>query len=296
VPVGRCRRRLRGGSLPAVAALVAAPALGAPCGKPDLVAAFPDDGATGVPTNATLSARYAPTAEYLGEPLELRHPAGTDEPVEGEWAPATGMLTVVPPEGLAPGDEYTMVWPRLRGLGTASLGRGLSATFTVGDGPDEAPPRFDGLLGIDWDVDRDRDDCTDSLEERFVFDLTAGAASDDFPSRLLTLHVFQTRGPGVSGSQGAEPVLVAAYPGDGRTVRIERSIHDGEGEVCFAAFVADLAGRTSGGTDRERCVETVAPPFFYGCQAAAPSGGAHAGLPLVLGALALTLRRRRALG
>jgi hypothetical protein len=192
------------------------PAWGAPCGKPDLLAAFPDDGAEGVPTNAVLSARYSPTAEYLGELVELRHPAGTDEPVDAEWSSATGLLTVNPPEGLVAGDEYTIAWPRLRGIGTASLGRGRQATFTVGSGADTAPPRFEGLQGVEWDVDRERDDCTDSLEERFIFDLTAGSASDDFPGDLLTLRVFQTSGPGISSASGAEPVLVTPLPPRGK--------------------------------------------------------------------------------
>jgi len=233
----------------------------------------------------------------VGEVVELRHPAGTDEPVDAEWSPATGLLTVTPPEGLAPGDEYTMEWPRLRGLGTASLGRGLSATFTVGAGPDEAPPRFDGLDRVEWDLERERDDCTESLEERFVFDLLPGDAGDDFPRELLVLHVFQTRGPDVTQAEGAEPVLVTPLPRHGKTVRIHRSIGDGEGKVCFAAFVADLAGRTSGGTDRERCVETTAPPFFYGCHLAlAPGPGPGPGSTTslaALGLLVLPLLRRR---
>src|SRR5689334_3151524 len=44
-----------------------------PCGHPDLLEAFPPDGAGDVPLNARLSARYASTAEYVDEEVTLEH-------------------------------------------------------------------------------------------------------------------------------------------------------------------------------------------------------------------------------
>ncbi len=53
------------------ALFVSMAAQAAPCGKPDLLDALPPDGADGVPTDATPSAIYAHTADYLGEDVPL---------------------------------------------------------------------------------------------------------------------------------------------------------------------------------------------------------------------------------
>jgi hypothetical protein len=270
--------------------LVALGAGAAPCNRPDLVHAWPPDGAEGVPTDATLFAKYASTAEYLGEDVLLRH-AGLERPLTASFDRVEGMLSVLPPDGLEPGGEYELEWPELRGLGTASLGRGRSVAFRVGPGPDVEAPRFGGVVGIEWDLDRERDACTDRLEERYVFELDLGEASDDGGRESLALVVFQTRGPSVR-PEAPQPIAVTSLPRQGEPVRVARAVDDAVGEVCFAAVVRDLSGKVSGGGHREVCVEAERPPFFEGC-ALAPAGRAPGlGWTLAL-ALGGALRRRR---
>jgi hypothetical protein len=285
---------VRNAGLAVLAAVLAGgTARAASCGKPDLLESFPKDGATGVPTNATLSARYAPTADYAGEDVTLRT-SGGEVPVAATFDATMGLLSVVPPEPLVAGETYTIAWPRLRGIGTASLGRGATATFVVGALADTEAPVFEGLVGLGWDVETAHDDCTDSLEDRFVVDLRPGRASDDAGRDALALYVFQTKGPHVSADAGPELLSIAPLPEPGGTVRVERSLADGAGPVCYSAFVQDLALRTSGGADAEVCATTRPPPFFYGCTLSRRSGPARA--PLVLLALALPfllVRRHR---
>ncbi|HMR78400.1 MAG TPA: Ig-like domain-containing protein, partial [Polyangiaceae bacterium] len=178
--------------------LCSAPAVAAPCGRPDLLDAVPPDGAENVPTNARLFARYASIAEYLGEDILFTPDGEAPISVKGSFDATEGMLSVDPPEALVSGKSYSVSWPRLRGFGTANLGRGKDVNFRVGDGSDEAPPVFAGVRAVDWDVTRDQDDCTDRLERRYVFDIELEPASDDGGRDSLMLVVFQTRGPGLS--------------------------------------------------------------------------------------------------
>src|SRR5262249_1304971 len=163
------------------AAVLAAPlsAAASPCGAPDLLNAFPSDGVTGVPTNAMLSAHYAPTADYRGEDVKLEHTGVGSETLSGTFGSAEGLLSVMPSEPLVAGDGYVVTWPRLHGIGTSNRGSGAKVSFRPGDVVDEAPPTFAGLTGIEWDVSREHDECTDSLEDRFTFDLALGPAGDD---------------------------------------------------------------------------------------------------------------------
>lgn len=273
----------------AVAAAVAAPAR-AQCGRPDVQHAVPPDGAGGVPTDARLQARYAIGAEYLGEEVTLARTGFGADPVPAEFDSAERVLSVVPPAGLAPGGEYTVVWPRLRGIGTATKGRGRTVTFTVGQSDDAEPPRFDGIRSMTWDLDVGRDDCTDSLEERFTFGLRLHDATDDGGDESLMLLVFQTSGSGI-GAGLPEPIHVVRYPSSGKT-RVKRVVGDAIGDVCFAAIVRDLTGKISASAADEVCAKTIEPPFFDGCRAAPspPRGGASLALSL---ALAAAVRRRR---
>jgi hypothetical protein len=284
--LNRCSARL----LAALPLVVATPAFGDDqCGRPDLLDTYPADGAAGVPTNATLTAHYAANAEYTGQPVKVSRNGAAAETPTASFDDTQGLLTITP--ALTAGD-YSVAWPSLHGLGTSSAGSRATVSFTVGDSPDEAAPTFDGLAAISWDVERRHDSCTGSVEERFYFDLTPGSAFDDFGAEKLALTVFQTRGPGTTTGGAAVQVLIAPLPEHG-TVRVERSIGDGLGEVCFAALVKDLAGHASGGADREVCTKTIPPPFFYGCQLTPPRDtplGA-ASVPSVL-ALVFVLRRR----
>jgi hypothetical protein len=264
----------------------------APCTRPDLVEALPADGATNVPPNARLSARYAATAEYLGEPIPLEHVG-----VGVESAPATfnaneGFLTIAPDQPLVPGDTYKITWPALRGLTTAALGVGATVTFTAGSSDDTAAPEFAGVRSVAWDVERPNDDCSDSPQDRYRFDLALGDASDDASRELLTLVVFQTAGPTLSAGS-PEPVLVQRLPGPGQAAQVRRSIDAGVGHVCFAALVRDSLGHVSNSAQNEICTTTVRPPFFYGCAIAKRATGSWGWIAVLGVGAALGARRRR---
>ncbi|MFO0571009.1 MAG: hypothetical protein U0263_35570 [Polyangiaceae bacterium] len=261
----------------------------AACNRPDLIFSVPPPGATGVPPNAKLFARYRLNAEYDGEDVTLESSAGSSESLTADWNSAETLLSVAP--ALESGGTYTVTWPRLRGINSANLGKGGTAEFSVGSAPDADPPAFAGLTGLSWDVDRERDDCTDSLEDRYVFDFDLADASDDGGRESLMVVVFQTRGPHVKSS-APEPISVQRMP-EGNRVRVTRTLDDGEGDVCFAAVTRDLTGKVSASGAEEVCTTTVAPPFFNGCAlASAPteSRGAAAWVA-ALGAALLFFRR-----
>ncbi|MGH7436161.1 MAG: hypothetical protein ACRENE_10855, partial [Polyangiaceae bacterium] len=163
--------------------------------------------------------------------------------------------------------------------------------FTTGSTIDSASPTFGGLESVSWDVSREHDSCTDNVQERYVFDLTLGAAADDGGRDALTLIVFETSGPGVD-SGAPVPVLVRRIPPAGEHVTITKT--DLVGHVCFAAIVQDLTGNAST-SGAPVCVDTVAPPFFYSC---ATGPGRHPGRAGLLSAAALlvVIARRRKRG
>ncbi len=291
------RSRVR--SLAALAALVpllaSSVARAETCNRPDLKDTMPPDGATGVPTNASLHARYATSAEYLGEEIVLERVSNgelqTFEGANVSWTSVEGVLSITPEGGLVPGELYRLSWPSLRGIATASKGTSKQIEFEAGTIEDVELPLFDGASGLEWDVLRETDPCTDAQEERYVFDLELPGAEDDGGRDSLTLLVFQTRGPDVDPG-APKPVSVGRLPAAGRSVRIPQPIDRGIGQMCFAAVVRDLTGKVSGGGNREQCVETVEPPFFYGCAIARPRGGSPASA-IAASLLALWLVRRR---
>ncbi|MEZ4220438.1 MAG: Ig-like domain-containing protein [Polyangiaceae bacterium] len=234
----------------------------APCGRPDLIDTVPPDGAAAVPLNAKLFARYATIAEYLNEDIVFTPDGEAPITVKGVFDSTEGLLSIEPPVALSSGARYKISWPRLRGISTASLGRGAEVEFTAGAGTDDEPPSFVGIDSVDWDVTRDQDDCTDRLEQRYVFDLRLGPASDDGGRDSLLLVVFQTKGPGLTAPK---PVSVSRLPASGTPLVFKQTVARGAGEVCFAALVRDLTGKTSASAARETCTETVEPPFFEGC-------------------------------
>jgi hypothetical protein len=270
-----------------------APARAAPCGRPDLVDTVPPDKAVDVPPNASLLAHYDVSAEYLGEDVVLVPPGGVDEVVKVVFDATQGLLTFTPPELLAPG-PYTLRWPALRGLNAAAPGRGGSVTFTVGTVPDTAAPTFEGLTGIRWDLERRKNDCTNSLENRMVFDLDLAPADDDGGRDGLTLVVFQTAGASVDG--GSVPVLTRAMPAVGTGVQVKLPVGDATGHVCFAALARDLTGKASNGGSHEVCIQTTAPPFFRGCSLAPAGGHADHRAGLTGAALILMIGLARARG
>ena len=131
-----------------------------------------------------------------------------------------GQLQVTPPEPLVANDSYVISWPALRGIDTATLGSSEVVHFTAGSGADTAAPEFEGLTHISWDVRRERDTCTDDIENRFSFDLTPGTATDDFGTASLAIVVFQTKGPNIGVTDPPLQVTVAPFPGsDGHRPR-----------------------------------------------------------------------------
>jgi hypothetical protein len=264
----------RGAPIAAAVAVVPLSVSAAPCGASDLISTFPPDGARAVAKNATLSALYAPTAEYDGELISLAHADGETEMLTGSFDSAEGLLSATPSDLLIEGDEYVVTWPGLRSSVEGGHGAGAEVSFTASGVIDAEPPTFDGLSGVEWDIDRARDECTDSLEDRFTFDLGLGKASDDGGRASLALVVYQTRGPGISEHDPPVQVSITPIPEKGQPVRVERSVDDATGLVCFAAMTRDLTGAVSGGADQNVCTTTVPPPFFYGC--GVPRGGGNA--------------------
>jgi hypothetical protein len=307
-------RVVAGAAIVVAVALASGPAKADLCVRPDLIDAFPPDGAENVPTNAVLTAHYAPTAEYVDENVTLHgpDPGGSDitvgfrsedtecvDPLPGSFCfnRAEGLINLRPPADLEPGRGYTVEWPGLRGVGTASRGDGRTVTFAVGEGPDLLAPRFEGLTKVSWDLDRERDQCTEGEQDRFYFDLALSHVSDDFGVDLLSLRVFQTKGPTLAPGK-RDKVALVPIPAEGDTVRVELSVSDATGDVCFAAQVEDLKppchddtceDRFSAGADKEVCAATKAPPFFYGCGVSRSRNGVGDRSPLARASMALFL-------
>jgi hypothetical protein len=242
--------------------------LAAPCGRPDVDVTFPPDNATAVPIDAVLAAHYGSPARFDDEPVTLTDAAGSPIGVTTSYDDADSMLRAVPDQPLSAG-RHTIDWPSLRGVSSSGgLGRGKSVSFTVQSSADLAPPTFQGLVGVDWDLARDRDPCLDRLDDRFVFKLKVGEVVEDTGSSLLALLVFETRDP--IASQQTEPSRVAVKPWPENGVIEVRRPASKAGQTCFAAVAQDLIGSVSGGGDKEVCVKTKKPPFFEGCALASP--------------------------
>jgi hypothetical protein len=255
-------------SLPAVAAglaliLAVSRVKAAPCGRPDVDLVFPPNGATSVPNNALLSAHYASPALYNDEAVTLTDAAGNDVPLTVAYDDAESTLHATPDQPLGNG-SHQLAWPSLRGVSGGGLGRDRIISFFVQSTTDVAPPSFTGLVDLEWDLARDRDPCLDRLDDRFVFRLKVGAASDDAGADLLSLQLFQTRDPLAPDQVGATKVGVRAWPQAGGSVEVRRPAGKA-GQTCFAAVVQDLLGNVSGGGEREVCIKTQKPPFFDGC-------------------------------
>src|SRR5205085_5943790 len=123
----------------------------------------------------------------------LLDPSGSEVGATVTYDDADSMLRVAPDQALAEG-RHVLDWPGLRGVNGGS-GRGRKIAFTVQSALDATPPAFVGLSGIEWDLSRERDPCLDRLDDRFVFRLQVGPASDDSGAGLLSLLAFQTVDP-----------------------------------------------------------------------------------------------------
>jgi hypothetical protein len=277
-----------------LSALAARQARADSCASPDLLETMPPDNAQNVPTNAMLFARYGLTATYADETVPLEHVGAETTTPTATFDPTERTLRIAPPAPLAAGDSYVVHWPSLGDSSHANLGTRLDQHFTVGATEDVKAPTFQGLTSVTWDASRTNDPCSNTVTERFVFDLGLGAANDDGGRDSLTLIVFQTAGPTVAAA-ARTPVLLQRIPPVGQSVRVTMTLDDAVGHVCFAAIVRDLTLKVST-SGPETCVDTVRPPFFYGC-AAAPAGGERGrGLLVLALALPLVVARRKGRG
>ncbi len=275
-------------ALASAAASIALPAWGAPCGVPDIDATYPPDGAAMVPRNARLSAHYAAPAAYAGEPVTLTSPTLGEQPVDVTYDEAEGLLRAVPLLPLSAG-SYRLAWPSLRGSATGS-GRSKEIGFSVGSSDDLESPRFSGLAGASWDLSRDRDPCTDELEDRYLFDFELGHAQDDASPSLLAVLLFETEHPSPGQSGPPKQIGIYPFPEDGK-LRIARSTTHA-GRTCFAAVTRDLVDWVSGGGNVEVCEETIESPWFDGCSVSRRAG-ARGSIVVLLSCLAALGRRRR---
>jgi hypothetical protein len=234
-----------------------------PCGRADIDVTFPPHQATGVPQNAVLSAHYAAPALYQDEPVALTDSGGNDVAVTAAYDDADALLRATPDAPLVAG-TYQAVWPGLRGVSGASASPDVKVSFDVGTATDMAPPTFSGLVSATWDLARDKDPCLGRIDDRFVFELEVGTASDDSGAALLSMLVFQTKDPLAPDQTEPSRIAVQAFPGDHAKLEVRRPAREA-GQTCFAAIAQDLVGSVSGGGDHEVCVTTKKPPFFDGC-------------------------------
>jgi hypothetical protein len=260
------------------------------CATADVEATFPGDLAGGVPVNATLSAVYSEGADYLGEAVVLSS-QGADTDVAARFDAAERRLIVEQPM-LQPNTTYTLVWPALRGLATAGHGLGKTITFSTGERDDSEAPRFAGLDSVSWDLVHPRDECTDDLEARLNFRLELGDASDDGGRDSLSLLLFQTDGKNLPDST-PRFIDARALPANGHT-DVGLTSDDAGGRICFAAIVRDLVGNVSATGSDTSCVQTTAPPIFYGCELKRIPGSTRDPLMVAWLASLFALRRRRA--
>jgi hypothetical protein len=258
------------------------------CGSPDLRSAFPPDGAAFVPIDAGVSAVYAETADYLGEPVTITDAAGT-RTLDVTFDPGERRLIAQDP-GLAASSSYTIAWPSLRGLTTAAHGSGATVTFTTGTEVDSLAPTFAGIKSLHGDLAHLEDECTEEPEPRMTFDFTLGAADDDGGRESLALLVFQTQGSQLSDGT-PKLVMLRGWPEDSKA-RVELPVDGATGHVCFAAAARDLVDRISATASVEHCVELAEPPFFYGCAFSPVRRRAEGWLALGF-FLWISLRRRR---
>jgi len=240
-----------------------APCHAAQCGAADFAASFPPDGARAVPLNGTLSAVYTATADYEDETVSLSNPDAT-QTLAASFDPTEHRLSVLAPQ-LTSNTSYTLSWPALRSLGSATRGKGAEVHFTTGASLDSESPDFAGIRDVQWDLKYVDDACTNDFEPRYRFTFSLGPAADDGGAESLALLLFQSSGRSI-GDEGAELVSLGSFPQNGKDASVDLSKADGTGSVCFSALARDLLGRISATASDQHCVKTRSAPFFYGCR------------------------------
>lgn len=261
-------------------------AAGAQCPDPvERILTFPADRANEVPVNVVLHADFPASQEPGGRPTwrVLDSHSREVDGVEG-WDDLSATFT--PATELEPRSPYYVR------VSVAATGQYLNFEFNTGDDRDRSGPSFGGLSDLDWSHQTDEwlfDNCHISSGEGIVFNLTFPEASDDGPREELCYMVYQTSGPGVSGSTLRARVR---YPDDDLTLMLPAG--DGEGDICFRVEARDLIGRVDGNR-REQCVEAVVGAIFddaCSVAGAAPRATGPTVPLLVLLFLGVVLRRR----
>src|SRR5690606_35941850 len=223
----------------------------AACGRADLEDAIPPDGAEGVPTNTPLSATYELGAIHQGEPVLVTRAGEPTQSLPAVYRSAVRTLTVQGVETLAPNSLYTVEWPGLSNDDSARPGNGAAVSFSVGGGPDNSRPEFDGIRELRWAFERKHDSCSATESERSLFELRLPEPRYSGGAELLNVLAFQTRGPNL-GTDTAEQVYSRRYTGS-NWITVKRPIAHGVGRVCFSAMFQAPNGMISGGAERSAC-------------------------------------------
>ena len=214
------------------------------------------------PPNATLAAHYAVVRGLPGRGRRPGHARPGSRRCRRRSTRRRGGSRSRRPIRSSPGATYTVRWPALRGLNAAAPGTGGQAALHGRRGDRRRAARVRrrrrARPGISL---RQTNDCTDSIEERFVFDLDLGAATDDGGRDGLTLMLFQTSGPAASGGVGAGARARPAARGEARAGRPA----DGRRRRTTSAsraWSATRPARSRTAPIGEACVDTTAAPLL----------------------------------
>lgn len=270
------RRRV---AIPAAAWLLAVSAdAAAQCPDPvERVLVFPEEGASGVPTNTVLRAELPRTRAPLGRPSwVVLDVSGAAVPGEEAWDGATATFT--PDGGFLPRAAY---YARVN-----SDLEHWNLSFVTGTEEDGAAPTFSGLSRLSWhhrDSSWLEESCSLYRGAGFVMELELPEADDDGDADELCYYVYQTEGPDLDAER-----VVARVRREAAELRLLLSDEEGEGHVCYRVLVRDLAGRFNG-RGRERCADPIVDQVFHDACAAAPGrpSGWGLGAAAFLGLLAL---------
>ncbi len=243
-------------------------AVRAQCPDPvERILTFPADRANDVPVNVVLHVDFPVTQVPEGQPTwrVLDSHAAEVEGTEG-WDNLSATFT--PVRDLDPRTPYYVR------VSVAATGQFLNFEFNTGTERDNSSPSFSGLSDLSWSHqtgDSLLSNCSISSGDGIIYSLSFSEGSDDGPREGLCYEVYQTSGPGISGS-----TLVARvrYPGDELNLMLPAG--EGEGDICFRVQARDLLGRVDG-NGREQCVEAVLGAVFddaCSVSGAAPRPGA----------------------
>jgi MYXO-CTERM domain-containing protein len=275
---------------------------------------LPEDGATGVPSNARISVSYATqriaALEYIDPHLELRDSSGNVVPARFASLRQNGSLleTLTPDDPLVAG-TYQILDLLSATCDTDQISQCRSTeptvigSFTASDTADTATPTFAGATGVEatYHPFHHFSDCGGN-DAYLLYGVQWAAATDDRSTSWLRYNVYNDRDE-LQGVAAAPPVTIytgcSNYLGDPVTP-VDPT------QRTFYVRAVDIAGNE----DANRLLvvgatcEEAAPPEPEeqdeddgGCNAAGAGPGAATGalgaMPLLIAGLALRGRRRR---